>query len=77
MVRPLLIPIECLQVVAEVFSRLKNQLPRLILLLPQLSDFLAEVGGLKVHDRALGEALAHFPQLPIGEVAVLIDHDED
>jgi hypothetical protein len=76
-IRPLLIPIEGLQVVAEVFPGLKDQLPRLILLLPQLPDFLAEVGGLKVHDRALGEALAKFPQLPIGEVTVLIDHDED
>ena len=52
MIRPLRIPIEGLQVVAEVFPGLKDQLPRLILLLPQLPDFLAEVGGLKVHYRA-------------------------
>ena len=61
MIRPLLIPIEGLQVVAKVFPGLKDQLPGLILLLPQLSDFLAKVGGFKVHDRALGEAFAHFP----------------
>lgn len=77
MIRPLLIPIEGLQVVTEVFPGLKDQLPRLILLLPQLSDFLAEVCGLKVDDLTLGEAFADFPQLPIGEVTVLIDHYED
>ena len=77
MIRALRIPIKGLQVVAEVFPGLKYQLLRLILLLPQRSDFLAEVGSLNVDDLALGEAFAHFPQLPIGEVAVLIDHDED
>jgi hypothetical protein len=76
-IRALRIPIKGLQVVAEVFPGLKYQLLRLILLLPQRSDFLAEVGSLNVDDLALGEAFAHFPQLPIGEVAVLIDHDED
>ena len=52
MIRPLRIPIEGLQVVAEVFPGLKDQLPRLILLLPQRSNFLAEVGGLNVDDLA-------------------------
>jgi len=51
-IRPLRIPIEGLQVVAEVFPGLKDQLPRLILLLPQRSNFLAEVGGLNVDDLA-------------------------
>ena len=54
------IPIEGLQVVGEVFPSLNDQLPRLILLLPQLSDFLAEVCGLNIDDRDLGEAFAHF-----------------
>ena len=77
MICPLCISVEGLQVVAKVFPGLKDQLPRLILLLPKLSDFLVEIGCLKVDNLALGEAFAHLPQLPVGEVAMLIDHDED